>query len=646
MQKGTLGWTQPLVSIIFGRFIMRCFSVRSIRSVLPPLALLSVLSACEDPPSPLTPEASGNIPGQVVLQKLSCTADVGSGAVSCEAGPALPEGLSRITLGANYARISSSNNSYQNGIYTIDVTVQNLIPQTLGVGADGLPDGNGVNVVFLREPVADKGKGTITVNNALRGNFTRTNELYYRYDQTLAPGETSAPKQWSFSVPPTVVRFSFSVYVSASVQYPHGWIEIAGAPTLQVARGGTLPLTAVVRDSVGRDITSSAGLVWSLADPSVGTISGSTLTAAATAGYTTLSAVSGARSASVQIIVGSAFTQIVAGTSHTCGLDPLGRAWCWGWNVVGQLGDSTTVNRSVPVQVRHGATRFVKITAGYAHTCALTSAGQAYCWGNNGSGQLGDKSLALRLTPVAVQQGTSVFTRISAGDYHTCALSSAGQTYCWGNNRWGQIGNGGGGRFAPAVWEPSAVQQTGAYIEVTAGGSHNCGLSSTGQAYCWGRNDTGAIGNGGESHSSRPSPVRQSGISYIQITAGGLHTCALASTGKAYCWGSNNQRQLADGSRQRKRTTPVAVWQGDLTFVEITAGDQQTCARASTGYGYCWYSAGFLQEGSLQYAEITAGGLHACVRTPMGQAYCRGVNGYGQLGDNTTDSRTILVAVQ
>jgi alpha-tubulin suppressor-like RCC1 family protein len=629
-----------------------------------PLGLVAALPACDDQPSPLVPVAPRTIPGQVTLQKFACTADIRANALLCTSEPSPSDGPSKIILGGpngTYVRLTSSNLNYGAGIYTFDVTVQNLIPQTLGIGTNGLPDGNGVSVVFWQEPIATEGTGIITVNNAQRATFTRPDELYYRYDQTLAKDQTSASRQWNFSVPATVVRFGFSVYVAAAVQYPEGWIEITGAPTLQVARGGTLTLGAVVRDPLGRDITASAGpVVWSLTDPSVATISGAILTGAATSGNTTLSAIAGARSGNALLLVGTPFAQITAGGSHTCGLTPVGRAYCWGWNSAGQLGDATITNRYTPVAVNQGTITFVQIRAGSSHTCGLSSTGQTYCWGANANGQLGDGTFTSRLTPVAVQQGAETYVKITAGTNHSCGISSTGPTYCWGYNGYGGLGNGGKTDVSRPVAVRPAIKVNPPFVEITAGRYHSCGRSSNGQAYCWGRNTEGALGIGFDNNnSSIPVAVEQGGYGYIQITAGSLHTCGLASTGQTFCWGANDKGQIGYG-RPTNKYSPVAVLQ-NTTYIEIDAGSDHTCGRSSAGQIYCWGSGssgqlgtGFLgigmavavQQGGRNFVEITAGGAHTCSRSAAGQAFCWGANNAGQLGDNTIIERRTPVAVQ
>ncbi len=136
------------------------------------------------------------------------------------------------------------------------------------------------------------------------------------------------------------------------------------------------------------------------------------------------------------------FAAVSAGGLHTCGLTAAGVAYCWGYNGFGQLGDGTTTDRSTPVLVAAPASvSFTAVSAGLRHTCGLTAAGVAYCWGYNGFGQLGDGTTTDRSTPVRVAGGVS-FATVSAGEGHTCGVTAAGAAYCWGDNFFGELGDG------------------------------------------------------------------------------------------------------------------------------------------------------------------------------------------------------------
>jgi len=251
------------------------------------------------------------------------------------------------------------------------------------------------------------------------------------------------------------------------------------------------------------------------------------------------------------------FERIAVGGSsgHTCGLTAAGTLHCWGWNSFGQLGDGTTANRSTPVQVI-GLPPVRDIVLGYANTCALTLSGAAWCWGNNHAGTLGDGTTTNRPTPAPVAGGhTFDALSRSPGRWHHCALKANGSTWCWGRNRYGQLGPGAeDGLFA----EPVAVGEGHSWASVNTGGDFVCGLTTTGDVLCWGANWVGGELGDGTAVISRafPAPVA-GGRTYTALSSGTWHSCAIASDG-VYCWGLNILGQVGDGTNvNRGVPTPV-----------------------------------------------------------------------------------------
>jgi alpha-tubulin suppressor-like RCC1 family protein len=294
---------------------------------------------------------------------------------------------------------------------------------------------------------------------------------------------------------------------------------------------------------------------------------------------------------------GLTFEKLAGGGAHTCALTSDGTAYCWGNNGYGQLGDNSTTSQSAPVQVA-GGLKFVGIDAGAAHTCAVTSAGDAYCWGRNDRGQLGDGTTTASAVPVAVT-GNLTFQLIAAGGFsigHTCGLAAGGAVYCWGDNERGQLGTGTSDLNPHAVPEP--VSGGFVFNELTAGlGRHSCAITDLGAAYCWGENTFGALGNRSKHDSAVPVAV-VGNLSFDQLFAGGFigHTCGVIAGGAAYCWGENEKGQVGDGTT-RDRLAPKAVM-GGLAFLSLDAGFRHTCGRASTGTVYCWGANGAGQLGN------------------------------------------------
>ena len=266
------------------------------------------------------------------------------------------------------------------------------------------------------------------------------------------------------------------------------------------------------------------------------------------------------RNAPVAVATDLKFVGLDAGAQHTCGLTGSGIAYCWGANGRGQLGNGTTAARLVPDAVT-GSHTFQLITAGgfsIGHTCALNEEGVAYCWGDNERGQLGNGSggfgkedLSPHPTPIPVT-GAPAFVSITAGPgRHTCGLTGAGAAYCWGENPFGALGDGSTGDRAV----PVAVSGGLAFQQVVAGGflGHTCGMISGGTGYCWGENSVGQVGDNSTSDRLEPSAV-SGGLSFTILDAGFRHTCGLATTGALYCWGSGGAGQLGTNS-----TTHVTV---------------------------------------------------------------------------------------
>ena len=195
-------------------------------------------------------------------------------------------------------------------------------------------------------------------------------------------------------------------------------------------------------------------------------------------------------------------TAIGAGQQHVCAALGNGELWCWGDNTSGQLGNGSVVNAISPVQVTSGLT-FESVGGGTAHTCAVTDLGEVWCMGDNASGQLGDGS-APNDSSNAVQVtglGTGAAVAVGVGDDHTCAAMFDGTVWCWGDNTYGQLGDGS------TTPTDVAVQVTGltGVVGVAAGEIHSCAVTSGGQAWCWGRGAHGRLGNGGTADS--PVPV-------------------------------------------------------------------------------------------------------------------------------------------
>ncbi|MFU8804977.1 MAG: Ig-like domain-containing protein, partial [Bradymonadaceae bacterium] len=274
------------------------------------------------------------------------------------------------------------------------------------------------------------------------------------------------------------------------------------------------------------------------------------------------------------------FTDLSIGLSHGCGLMD-DKAYCWGANDRGQLGDSTSLDSRAPVEVS-GDHVFVELEAGDEHTCARTAAGAVYCWGANDRGQLGDTSILDSNVPVAV---AGTFVAIGAGEEHTCGLADDKKVYCWGDNADSQLGQEATTAMSSI---PLAILGDGDFIALAIGGRHGCAIeekTSDAETYCWGANANGQLGD--NSTDSSTDPVSLNGSPYLAfLAAGSAHGCGLTDLGAALCWGANGAGQVGNDSTD-DALSAVAV-NGTHVFTAITAGGASTCGIDSDGIVYCW----------------------------------------------------------
>lgn len=260
--------------------------------------------------------------------------------------------------------------------------------------------------------------------------------------------------------------------------------------------------------------------------------------------------------------------------------------------------------------------------------------------------------------PVLTDDGHGDWASVSAGGNHTCALKVDGTAYCWGSNSDGQLGTvasdttcGKGNNLYPCTLVPRRVDTQLTFLSISAGMSHTCAISADRQAYCWGNNDNGQVA---DFASSGPVLVHVPGtLPYAQISAGATHTCAIRSDGALFCWGANDRGQLGNSSATGGT---VRVFLG-APVASVSAGQQRTCARTTSGIVACWGATWFARQNGLEMtravfspasvpaasvmSSITVGSFTTCGTDFQARAYCWEANPRGELGDGTQDGALV-----
>lgn len=339
------------------------------------------------------------------------------------------------------------------------------------------------------------------------------------------------------------------------------------------------------------------------------------------------------------------FDAIALGDEHTCAIRNDGSLWCWGANGSGRLGlgDETacagTGSCSSPMRVG-GETDWIAITAGGGHTCGIRSPGSLWCWGANILGQLGiGVGGPPRFSPAQVGTDTN-WTQVVAGGSHSCGLRDDRSLWCWGWNGLEQVGSSScGGSCSSPVRVGSAVN----WIDIALGDEHTCGLRTDGSLWCWGNNNLGQLGV--DTNPTAHDTPTQVGVSvdWMTMAAGAQHSCGIRADGSLWCWGSNGAGRLGLGGGATNRFAPEQVGTS-TTWSAIALGGEHSCGLQG-GLLHCWgsNSSGQLGLGDMStrfvparlegtpWTVVDLGGHHTAGLRP-GETYLWGDGADGQLG--------------
>jgi alpha-tubulin suppressor-like RCC1 family protein len=346
--------------------------------------------------------------------------------------------------------------------------------------------------------------------------------------------------------------------------------------------------------------------------------------------------------------------RVAASGDHACALLSDGAIMCWGSNNHGQLGDGTTIGGPTPVRVRDLPAPATALSLGGDHSCALLATGALVCWGASSNGEVGNGSTGDQPKPVVVNGLASNVTAVACDNVHTCAIRTDGAVRCWGEGRYGALGDG------TSLSSPTPVATTGLTSAATAlalGFGRSCALLASGSVVCWGLNDAGQLGDGTKANQPTPVEIVPPARGAAEVSVGWWHTCVRAA-GTVRCRGYNGYGELGDGSQ-----TDDWSWTDWTASVDslgsdaaaVSASLYHSCAvRASTGGVVCWGSNnwGQLGDGSpdsqsspravsglgSKVVSLGVGGGANCALQADGAVRCWGLNQHGQLGASSADT--------
>jgi alpha-tubulin suppressor-like RCC1 family protein len=454
-----------------------------------------------------------------------------------------------------------------------------------------------------------------------------------------------------------------------------------GRDTATLLLDDSLSTSVVVTNSHNKP-SPNAVVTYSSSSAGVATVDANGRIRTFATGLATITATVENLHSNINVNVVPHFTLIASGSQHTCGITGTQRLYCWGSDANGNLGAGTSTSGCVqiyggcslvPIPVT-GADRFVSVTAGEFHTCALTSTGVAYCWGGNYYGQVGTGAIGGEIRVPTAVVGGHVFRSISAGRMHTCGIDTSGDAWCWGWDVWGQLGAGATApdrcnfffTNEPCSDTPLKVAGPVRFAEVMGSEKQSCGRALSGAAYCWGAEVTGTEGTdcqfGQNANCTRTPLLQVGGTIFQRVGMGGVYRCGQKSDGVLWCWGADYYGSFGNGTASPYSPDTATRAAGGKSYSQITFGSGHMCGLNGTAvecWGQNYYGQGGGPIGSDRYnpGPINGGmnfvsvfsGSNAftnCGISPAGRAYCWGENDLGQLGNGTLTSSADPVLVK
>ena len=456
-----------------------------------------------------------------------------------------------------------------------------------------------------------------------------------------------------------------------------------GRDTATLLLDDSLSTSVVVTNSHNKP-ASNAVVSYTSSSTGVATVDANGRTRTFATGAATITATIENLHSDILVTVVPHFTQIATGAQHTCGITGTHRLYCWGSDDNGNLGVGTGASDCsaqiggpcslVPIPVT-GAERFVFVTVGDFHTCALTSSGVAYCWGGNQYGQVGFGLVGGRQRVPTAVIGGHTFSSISAGRMHTCGIDTNGDTWCWGWDTWGQLGAGvtGADRCSffftnePCSGTPLRVAGTVRFAEVMGAERNNCGRDVSGAVYCWG----GDVGGTDISDCQASLPIADctrtpllqvGGTTFKRLGMGSPYRCGQNSDGVLWCWGNDVDGTFGNGVAVTASPHTLLQVAGGKSYSQVAFGTRHICG-LNSGSVECWgynehgeaggalgvlrYTPGAL-GGGISFASITSGpnAFTSCGISTAGRGYCWGFGNLGELGNGTLTSSADPVLVK